>query len=861
MSATTPSKKLQLRTSDLTDFFRGSSSGPSSTSNSLPSSTVLEINTSSSSPSKKRSTRIPFIGRPRKKSTQSDVAVTSDIIESRSSVTTAGSRSILDYGRDQVASLPQASTSQHSLKLAANPTSLGSKIAAHFAPSRSGLRRFQSRRSQRSARPPGDLSDYNSDSLAPPSAGLRSPSIDSNSSRVSRSSTPRPSQASREIHDPRPQPTITVSRPPVDNDPYNLGEYDDLFTKPRHKIKPKPVPIRTGSSDIPELNFPSSLSRRASPHSSSALPTITRSSSVLIAKPDAVEMISRPVTAPRVHKLSQSSATSNADSDRVSISGPSPRGFPSRRRENSLGRPASDLDAAEESEVSVKSVMSMPTSFGSAGRTLSGKGVLEKRRSLATTSIRDSEKLRSRIAQPSRPPTIPLPATPTHPREISPSPVPRQRAHTISAGRTVPLGRSSSSLPRVGVPVQRDISSSKGDGRPPPLAKDPTSQVPGADRNSSSSSSSSTPTLTKVIPNVQTLEIDIESASIDELREALRDRNKQIEELSNNLLRITEEHAADQTVWAEKIMELQKEVARKEEQIKALSLWMKNMHVLSSGNIDPNTAEQGSRTPSLLEIERERSDDSSRSSLPTPASSIRLPLHKILSQGEDSGADSNPTSNSDWGTSGAEDEAATKPRRSMRRLKLVESVNRSRSLKQPGSGALSLGSNASNIIPGSYLSKQNKHSSISSSNSFAASSASDSSPTSITFPAAQHLIPIPESRNIGSKENQVSLPSEKEELKRERKTSKISFKLSGQPSATNKPISQSKSIPSVTPGSRLTPSEAYVQNLKKGRPPSIAQVLDQTTKPEQPVMSGIEDSYGGRSRAILAGMDHSTVSS
>ncbi|KAJ3927666.1 MAG: hypothetical protein NXY57DRAFT_596660 [Lentinula lateritia] len=102
MSGSTPTKRLQLKTSDLTDFFRGSSSGPSSTpstgSSSEPPLPVPEDNrlsSSSASPSKKRSSRIPFIGRSRKKSIHSDADVDtslSDVTkESRASVATAGS--------------------------------------------------------------------------------------------------------------------------------------------------------------------------------------------------------------------------------------------------------------------------------------------------------------------------------------------------------------------------------------------------------------------------------------------------------------------------------------------------------------------------------------------------------------------------------------------------------------------------------------------------------------------------------------------------------------------------------------------------------------------------------------------------
>lgn len=350
------------------------------------------------------------------------------------------------------------------------------------------------------------------------------------------------------------------------------------------------------------------------------------------------------------------------------------------------------------------------------------------------------------------------------------------------------------------------------------------------------------------------MEIDVDNASVDELRKALQLRNQQFDELSKHLHKITEAHTAEKTVWEKRILDLEREAARRDKEIKGLTWLVKNDGIGSTA-----TEQSGSRTPSLFEMER--SDDSSaRSSLPTPSSSIRLPLNRLL-QGEDSGAESYPTStsNSEWGsgTSGAEDEshlamAMMKPRRAMKKLRLVESANKSVPitrpipLKQPGPGS---------EISISDLLKPSKRSSASSSFTVASSStSSEHSPTSLTFPNPQTLIPIPESR---AKENHASLASDKDEYKRERRPSKVSFKQSGQPSA-----SASKSpIDSVTPGSRLTPSEAYIRNLKKGRPPSIAQVLDLSEKADQPTgtpissIGSIEDSYGGRSRALLAGVD------
>ncbi|KAH7880502.1 uncharacterized protein C8R40DRAFT_1165467 [Lentinula edodes] len=870
MSGSTPTKRLQLKTSDLTDFFRGSSSGPSSTpstgSSSEPPLPVPEVNrlsSSSASPSKKRSSRIPFIGRSRKKSIHSDADVDTSLSdatkESRASVATAGSN-YRSAPEQHSTSLPHASTSQQSLKTAATSTSFGSKIAAHFVPSKGGLR-LQSRKSQRSAKKSHEeLSDYTSDSLVPPSLGARSPSIESNISRISRSTTPRASQAQEEL---RPQPTITVSRPPVD-DLDNMEEYNDLFTKPRHIVKS--VPIDTGSmgtylsrsslhNDTSPLSpTPHTISMLAHAPASSAIPTQT-------ADDTTASSIRRKGS--KVQKLSRSLA---GDSDRASFSGTSVSSFsalPSRRNANSDLQQGIDIDTADESEaMSIRSAMSMPVSFRSVT-------ALDKHRSLISShSVRSTTKSKSsRITLPSKPPSIPLPATPSSDEisSLSQTQAFRQRAHTIASSRNSSVPERSSGSSRANSTLKQNTTTVKALGKSSSLSRDSTIQTHGTDRNSSSSSSaSSTPTPTKTFPNLKMLQIDVDTASIEELRKALRYRNQQFEELSGCLLRMTETHATEKRAWEGKVAELEREGIRRDKEIQGLAWLVKNTpaHNTSSSDTKTNTSLQsGSRTPSLLEMEKERSDDSSvRSSIPTPSSSVRLPINRLL-QSEDS--ESYPTSTSEWGsgTSGAEDEtqmATIRPKRTMRKLKLVESVNKSlpaarlMSPRQPGSGA---GMDASgHAFDTSY---PRKRSSASSSFTVASSSSisPNQSPTSITFPPLQILNPIPESRLVSdSKESHVTFSLDKEDHKRERKLSKSSFKPTGQPSTFSK-STLSSSIPSVTPGSRLTPSEAYIRNLKKGRPPSIAQILDQNEEADQSTTGNIEESYGGRSRALLAGID------
>ncbi|KAF9073260.1 hypothetical protein BDP27DRAFT_1417391 [Rhodocollybia butyracea] len=353
--------------------------------------------------------------------------------------------------------------------------------------------------------------------------------------------------------------------------------------------------------------------------------------------------------------------------------------------------------------------MSMPASFRSSVNRSTVAGAHGKPRPFTTSYTLKG----SRMLQPSKPPSIPLPSTPSS--SSNETPTARPRAHTISSSR---LARSSSSSPKDN-PQKRHSIVSKTVGRSSPLSKDPATPLRSTNSSSSSSSSSSTPTLTKTVPSSEAgqIGIDIDSASVDELRKALRLRNQHYGGTYSR-----KEYVEN------KVAELEKELSRKQSEIKGLSWIVKNEEY------DPSsTMQSGSRTPSLLE--RERSDDSStRSSIPTPSSFVRLPLHQ-LRQGEDSGAESNPTSQSEWGsgTSGAEDDLGKCQQSDVSCFRQTARIR--------------AGSDTSEMVSdGPYLGKPNKRSSTSSSFTAASSSPPTSpEPTSVNFPS-QNLNPIPESR-------------------------------------------------------------------------------------------------------------------
>ncbi|KAJ3753893.1 hypothetical protein EV360DRAFT_74141 [Lentinula raphanica] len=779
MSSSSPSKKLRLKTY----FFRGSSNGPSCTSSSGSSSSITEnLSSSSTFPSEKRSSRIPFEGRSRKKSIHSDAdadtSVSNDTKESRASVATAVSNSQVTHDQHggPFTSIPHASTSQHSLKAIATSTSFGSKIAAHLVPSKLQRHKFQGGVAEKSQK----LPDYMSDSLPVPSLVPRSPSIESNVSRVSRLSTPRASQAQENSH---PQLTITVSRPPVDDDFDELAQFHDLFTKPRHKVKSsatiKGDPNSTYQS-CSSFHKPSSTSSSTPP--SAPMFMVSGSTSTRAAEGISSDIPRRKEA--KVQKLLQKSA---GDSDRASLSGASVSSFhdiPTQRKASIASQQNIDIDTADESEpLSIRSAMSMPASF--------------RNRSLMTSNSLSGGSTKSRISRmtlPSKPPSIPLPATPLSgdiSSSLLSSQTARQRAHTIAHSHT------SSNLEHSSDSASSNNAASSNQN--PSLSRASTIQIHSEDSNSSRSSSS-TPTMTKTFLKSV---FDIDTATTEELREALRSCNQQYEDITDRLLQLTETHVAEKRTWEQKLVALEGELLKKGQELTALARLV-------------GATPLSSRTSSFAELERE--------------------------------SESYAYSTLEWGsgTSGAEDEtqmAPIKPNRMMmRKLKLVDSVNKtllaahSMPLRQTGSG---LAHDLSENDP----SFSRKRSSASSSSS----TPPDYSPTSLVFPASHILNPIPESCLAGEpRENHVTFSAG--EPKRERK-------FSGQPSAAGGHTILSSSVPSVTPGSRLTPSEAYIMDSKKGRPPSIAQILDQDDKMNRTTASNvnIEESYEGRSRALLAG--------
>ncbi|CAK5275821.1 unnamed protein product [Mycena citricolor] len=246
MSGTPSPARLHTKSSDISEFFRvgghssrpragdAPKSGPSSTASSSPA--YLSEPESSSSP--RRRSMIPFLGRQRKKSAHADIANVAAVAaaahvnrqsegEPRYSNVSKASRRTLPLPEVPLLLHRHETPERSSVASSSSPPSLGSKIAAHFVPSRQRLISLSPRKPS-----PYNETPPSSGGLAPPASSSRGTSMDSTSSD-NRSSTPRP--------------TITVSLSPD-----NLDGYEGLFTLPTSETSKSPSPnaeLRLRSDD------------------------------------------------------------------------------------------------------------------------------------------------------------------------------------------------------------------------------------------------------------------------------------------------------------------------------------------------------------------------------------------------------------------------------------------------------------------------------------------------------------------------------------------------------------------------------------------------------------------------------------
>ncbi|KAJ7047801.1 hypothetical protein C8F04DRAFT_1060154 [Mycena alexandri] len=755
MATPSPGHRLRPKASDITDFFRaGNSSKSRGTDTDADEPSSPTFLSEPESLVRKRSSRIPFLGRQRKKSTVSDASTSSAGRQSDSDVRHS------NVSRKALPAVPPLDGGPElSLPTSFPSPSLGSKLAAHFAPSRQKFLNISPRKPL-----PPLTNDPASDTLSSRTSPSRGTSADSSSDH--RSITPRPTH-----------PTITVSLPPD-----NLEGYEGMFTLPTTPGASVDDPQRTPIAATPPLRFPTSQPSR---------------------HPDADTTVKR---------RSSRSVTEERSSSRSSRISRKPIG-------DTFKHIDVDSTDAEDSEA-VMSDSPKPSPSMTGGPT----PVAEKRRTLATMPYGFSSP--KSIMKPTsdrspRPPAFPPPPPPSDPpssalpvipssstmsRKSNGSPslgfpvATRQRAHTLSGAPSspLPISPSSSPSPLSTLPSRRITKSTIGGSTPAAAFPNKGVEEPSGKEN-----------------------LDMDKASAEQLRQALALRNQQFDELASYLLKITEAHVAEKHALLKKVASLEQEATRRENEIKGLT-WLvtNNPRPGSSGPGSLGMPNLASRSTSALELESE-GQLSSGFSASNPADDSGTESHQTLSGAEESHRESGPESVWGSGTSGGESSSSGRARKAKRNTNLMSSFYRS----STKSGR----PEAQVVIPTALQypsSPSTKRSSVSSFGSSSSSSTSSHSLGTLT-PATTviSLSPIPETVSAAASTRSQDpivaaaiLATENQRAKEERRASRASNRLSA-PSI----------VPSMTAPS---PAAAYSANLKRTRPPSIAQVLAQSPKME-----------------------------
>lgn len=565
MSASTPSR-IRSKTSDFTDFFRsnhtaGHSRSPAndlSTQSQMTAHSALDVpsnstNYDSDATSRKKSTRLPFLGRQRKKSNPyaSDSAREStEVGLSSRTASTDTRRPILEV--TEIASSRRNSAHSAyfqptpSLSSASPHKTLGSKLAAHFVPR---VRKLSSLGPKPSSQPTADAVH-----LSPPHISKlpRDASLDSGS----RSTTPQPAQSS-----------MTLSANLED-----LDEYKDLFTMP----KPKKSPVAAESISIRDDTTESDAT-------SSGGPSIAKGPPRRASAPNTVLEISRP-------KASRDSPPIRSSMKPPRKASPTERQGASAARGSETGSKSSSRSPSDKlSGPAIQRRQTMAPSTPAADYSAQQRLRMKQQASMAETAV------------PVPPPSMPLPPPPLSSPPSSPIIPPR----TSSAVSGSSIRSVHKSRPRAGT----GGSSNSAVNSPAPTRDEPRAEP---------------------APAVQSIAIDLDSATAHQLKEALLNRNHQYDTLAGCFQKTTDKHMAEKAALEKKIAQLEQDMRKKDHQIKGL-MWL-----LTNGKASSSTTElpPGLSIPPLPTAELEP---------PKVVSMSKLPFRRTQFS-DDSGCESHPTS-------------------------------------------------------------------------------------------------------------------------------------------------------------------------------------------------------------------------
>ncbi|KAF8236097.1 hypothetical protein L208DRAFT_1457751 [Tricholoma matsutake] len=384
----------------------------------------------------------------------------------------------------------------------------------------------------------------------------------------------------------------------------------------------------------------------------------------------------------------------------------------------------------------------------------------------------------------SRPPSIPLPPPPnSNPPIAVPAlqPVFSTRTPVSSSGLRRPRAHTVGSIP----PVPR--------GSPPSPPSSP--GIPKRARSPVDKGAAVKQTFDKE-------NINLNTATIEELKQALASRSQQYEDLASHLLKVTAAHVAEKNALEKKISTLEKDLARKDKEIKGLT-WIIVNHRISLGGSDVESALNSAQLAY-------RPADPTR----TPSRLRRTIDESAAESHQTSGAESVSESILGSGASGTESHSSSLPVKKIRRPMLGETTfnlyrSSSRASRRLGLGVESMASDSS------------VRSSVYSLSSSSAASSSSSLLPPGSSGTGSSLSAIPEGPNQVSSSRSTKVMRERGSLS--------AGEDERHPTRPNR-ISTSSLASSSSMSSAAT--SAYSANLKRSRPPSIAQVLEKSSAVE-----------------------------
>jgi len=525
---------------------------------------------------------------------------------------------------------------------------------------------------------------------------------------------------------PRPaQPLITVSLSPD-----NLSDYKNLFTRPPQDADATPNPSPPPSSRLPKSDAPIYPRRGQTPASAIAA----------------------------AHRQ----ATSTGD-DR------------SPSRSSRYSRKNSDSDKGHEEALGPSGAQESPRLVAPDGEKRLPPS-LQRHPSAATGSVQSPDNgnssMRSRMKPPStlarsRPPSMPLPQPPVSNApspELPPSPL----RHTFKAEPEPTATRKMIVRPRAH--TIGSVSNPSPTTSSPPTTK-------------------STATLSPPSTDIPEANFDVETASAAQLREALKTRNQQYDELATYVLKVTEAHVAEVTNLEKKVSALDKEVIRKDKELKGLR-WIIN----NGDSSQPQPLPPGVLNRTLL------SSTSTLSESDQDAPKIIPNASRRLNYQSDSGTESHAESIRSAG-SGSESVSSARNKSFRKPSTLAEvTYNFCRTASTRRSSKWPPGLGTETTIP--EMPTTHKRPSLSSIAPSPSSSTSSLLPPSPSITMSS-LSAIPEGPSSLKYDN-----SDQEERRALRASHRIST--------------------SSMTSSSTAASSAYSANMKRSRPPSIAQVLEKS---------------------------------